>query len=430
MATSFVVSRSSPVLVGPSTTPAPVGQIKLSFFDKVFAFSPFTSFQVFDRAIYEPAETVRRALSRSLVYYSPIAGRAAIGPDDGELRISCSGEGVLFVAASANCSLEDANLFDRPSVTVLEELAVEYPVDGCRESDPLLLMQVTEFSCGGFVVGTTWNHALADGKGMAQFLQTVGELARGLPRPSVFPVSCGDHSLPELPPLITAIERTMGTLQPQGFVYQDITVPSRAIRRIKEEFAGCSGEPCTVYEAVVAVLWQCRTRAIMSGDPEVPAPLVFAANVREHVGVEDGYYGNCITSAVVVPTSGEVANGNIDDVVKLIKRAKQGIPEQFKNVAAAGEDGGAVLQGVATEDLDVMLGYNAFVVSSWRNLGFDAADFGGGSPARVMCRLELTGVPNCVACLPCNRKDGANVLALCVREEHVDAFSEELAKFM
>lgn len=37
--------------------------------------------------------------------------------------------------------------------------------------DPLLLVQVTEFSCGGFVV--------ADGTGMAQFLQAVGELARG-----------------------------------------------------------------------------------------------------------------------------------------------------------------------------------------------------------------------------------------------------------
>lgn len=57
----------------------------------------------------------------------------------------------------------------------------------CRRGDPLLLMQVTEFSCGGFTVAVTWNHAVADGKGMAQFLQAIGELARGMPAPSVLP---------------------------------------------------------------------------------------------------------------------------------------------------------------------------------------------------------------------------------------------------
>ena len=53
----------------------------------------------------------------------------------------------------------------------------------------------------------------------------------------------------------------------------------------------------------MAVLWQCRTRAVMS-DPDTPAPLIFAANVRKHAGAKRGYYGNCITSAVVVRRAG------------------------------------------------------------------------------------------------------------------------------
>jgi len=41
-----------------------------------------------------------------------------------------------------------------------------------------MLVQVTAFSFGGFVVGVTWNHGVGDTMGIAQFLQAVGEMAR------------------------------------------------------------------------------------------------------------------------------------------------------------------------------------------------------------------------------------------------------------
>ena len=443
MARSVVVTKSSPVLVGPSNAPAAAGQyINLSSFDRALAFFPVTSFHVFDRAIPRPAETVRAALSRALVHYFPVAGRV-VAVSGGRLRIACTGEGVAFVAASADRSLADAGLLDPPTgAPLLDELAVGLGAEGFRPSDPLLLVQVTEFACGGFVVAVTRNHAVADGTGFAQFMRAVGELARGLPRPSVLPVSCGDDSLPELPPLVAAMENALVLLEPRDFAYLDITIPSRCVDRIKAGFAGHAAAapadgPCTVFEAVMAVLWQCRTRAVMPDDPSTPAPLIFAANVRKHAGAKHGYYGNCITSALAVPTSGEVANGDINDVIRLIKRAKQPIPHQFKrNSAAAGDEegrGGKHKQqeggGLSAEQVDVMFGYNAFDVTSWRNLGADAVDFGGGRPARVMCRMDRMPVPHCVACLPW-RKDGANVLARCVREEHVDAFLGELAKFI
>jgi hypothetical protein len=437
MSMSVTVTKSQPVLVGPATAPAAskaeaMVYINLSSFDRDLAFLPVTSFHVFDCAIYAPAETVRGALSGALVHYFPVAGRIVVATDDngGErLRIACTGEGVSFVAATADRSLADVGLLNPPSATtLLDELSIGVGAEGLRQSDPLLLVQVTEFACGGFVVAVTWNHGVADGTGFAQFMRAVGELARGMPQPSVLPVSCGDDSLPEPPPFVTAIGNALVACEPRDFAFLDITVPSSCINRIKAEFAAnyAGDGPCTVLEAVMAVLWQCRTRAVMPDDPSTPAPLIFPVNVRKHVGARHGYYGNCITCAVAVPTSGEVANGGINDVVRLIKRALQLIPDQFKWRNSGGGGGGGL--SLSAEQVEVMLGYYAFDVTSWRNLGVEAVDFGSGTPARVMYRTDRMSLPHCVACLPC-RKDGASVMARCVREEHVDSFLGELAKF-
>lgn len=127
MMSSITVTKSSPVLVGPSSVNQRTKMehyMTLSPFDKPLAFFPMTSFHVFtndDRAatVPDPAATVRRALSDALVHYFPVAGR--LGAD---LRIACTGEGVAFVGANANCSLEDVKLLDPPfGPTLLNDLA-------------------------------------------------------------------------------------------------------------------------------------------------------------------------------------------------------------------------------------------------------------------------------------------------------------------
>ncbi|VAH70973.1 unnamed protein product [Triticum turgidum subsp. durum] len=425
-----IVTKSRPLLVRPSTeqsTPATADHVKVSSFDKPLAFSSSSSFHVFDRAIHEPAETIKRALSRALDHFRLIAGRVVVGDDDdGDLCIACTGEGVEFVAATASCALVNVKLFDPPFAALLKDLAVEYPEASCRVADPLLLMQVTEFSCGAFVLGVTWNHVVADGTGIALLLRAVGELARGLDRPSIPPVTCADQLLPDLPPLAAAIERTMvGQLKPKEYANLDITVPTSTIDRIKAELGDELGAPCTVFEAVTAVMWQCRSRVIMpDDDPGTPAPLVFAADARRAVGAAEGYYSNCVTTQVVAPppTIREVAEGDIKDVVKLIRSSKEQMPATF-----TGEGEESV--PVPLPCVETLFGHNGLFVTSWRNLGFEATDFGGGTPARVMCHAGPEAVPACVVCLPCRGKGGANVLSRFLKEEHGGAFLAELAKF-
>ncbi|KAM0833513.1 hypothetical protein ACQ4PT_064215 [Festuca glaucescens] len=274
------------------------------------------------------------------------------------------------------------------------------------------MIQVTEFSCGGFVVGATWNHVIADAAGMTQFLQAVGELARGVPAPSVFPVR-SDGSLPCMPPLPRSGPPMIGT---EEMASLDFTVSWSLIGRIKSECGGC----CTVFDAVAAVLWWCRTRAVMSGDTDAPVVLGFMSNVREVVGAKDGYYGNCITVQVVRATTGTVAGSDIKDLVKLIRLAKEKIPDLFGRIGLGG--------GTDEQQQKAPERYNTLGVSSWRKLGFDTADFGRGRPARVMWQPEKTVMGLlCVLCPPCKGKHGVNVMSVCVRAEHADGFLGELA---
>ncbi|XP_037481952.1 acyl transferase 15-like [Triticum dicoccoides] len=416
-----VVRKSSTVVVRPPPEPVTATvNINLSPLDKNVMSVPAAVFMVFDGRIPEPAATIERALSQALAHYLPISGRLAPGAEQGEFHIRCTGEGVPFVAAAADCPLKDAEFFGRSAAgALLEELAIYYPAEHCGFGDPLLMMQVTEFSCGGFVVGVTWNHVLADAAGIGQFLQAVGELTRGLPSPSVAPVRW-DDALTAVPPPTDGFVELMMTLQPAGMAALDVTVPWGLINRIKNnsDARGSSRPPCTTFEAVTALLWQCRTRAVgLSSSPEEPVALYFAVNARRYVGSRRGYYGNCVTGRVVVATAGAVAGGDLADLVGMIQRAKSQIPEQFDH---GGEKGAGVdRRGVAGLAVD---GYNVLIVTSWRNLGLDRADFGGGPPARVTTYGRgRARAPNCVPC------PGSGALGSSVREEHAAAFLGELA---
>ncbi|KAJ1269864.1 hypothetical protein BS78_06G010400 [Paspalum vaginatum] len=356
----------------------------------------------YDRPIHEPAETVKRALSRKLAHYRPVAGRLATGAD-GEVRLSCTGEGVTFVAASASCALDLDEL--AKSTALLKDLTVWYPGELCRHAEPLVLVQVTVFACGGFVVGVTWNHLLADGAGIGQFLGAVGELARGVvPAPSVERARRWDDSRPRLPASMVAAQKSTMSHAGQELAYVDVTVPGSLVRRVKAEFGA------TAYEAAAAVLWRCRTSAAMSSSsppPSSPAPLAFPCNMRAHVGAGDGYYGNCVTVQVVPATKGAFQQ------------------QRRRRRRRRGNGGGAA------EDEQPQVGwYDALAVVSWRNLGFDAVDLGGGGPARVVWYGERNTVPGCVVHPPCSGDGddgGVRVSSIFVKPEHVGAFLGELA---
>ncbi|WVZ83980.1 hypothetical protein U9M48_031066 [Paspalum notatum var. saurae] len=417
------VTKSLPFLVAPSEA-TPAGTLPLTSMDRSLASLPVAVLLVFEHPIDQPAETIRRALSRALVPYYPLAGRLASDAAGG-VSIACTGEGAAFAAASATCTLKEARLSSPLPVVAAEDLTLTYA--GQYNEDPpapLLLVQVTEFSCGGFVVGVTWDHAAAGGAGMAQFLQAVGGFARcrgsssSSSSPSIVRPVRVDAALPELPPpIITMADSVVGSKH-NDFPCSYITAPMSFVNRIKDEAS------CTAFDVFTAVIWKCRARATITSaaSPDAPAALTFTVDVRKPAAAKDGYYGNVVSVGLAASTLGEVADGDILELVKLIKDAKARTLHTFTDGAAyiADEMGGRLL------GIDA---YNILHITSWWNLGFDDVDFGSGCAARVMGIMERKVGAICILCGRKDRADGVAAMAFCVKQEHAEAFHAELKRF-
>jgi hypothetical protein len=417
------VTKSLPFLVAPAVA-SPTAALQLTSMDRALVSLPVSAMFVYENPIDRPAETIRRALSRALVPYYPMAGRLAVTGD--QLKLACTGEGVAFVGASASCTLQDARLCDRRTVVSVEDLSISY-AGQYSEDPPLLLVQVTEFSCGGFVVGVTWNHVLTDGAGMAQFLKAVGEFARGSPSPSVLPMRV-DDTLSELPPPITTMTKALVSSKPRDMPSSYITVPLSFVDRIKGEFrrrsyGSGSGQvsTCTAFDVFTAAIWKCRARATIgsAASPDAPTALAFTVNVRKPAKAKDGYYGNVFAFGLAASTLREVADGDILDLVTLVRDAKARVPFTFADGAAhiADEMGGRL------KGLD---GYDTLYVTSWWNLGLDDVDFGSGGAERVIGCMERKVVPGCFLCGKKDKAEGVAAMALCVKQEHAEAFHAEL----
>ncbi|KAK9136551.1 hypothetical protein Sjap_007145 [Stephania japonica] len=103
------VRRLSRAVVRPHE-PTPNGLVNLSVIDKL----PDLRFDVRTLLVFKDgnetcAKIIREALSKALVPYYPLAGRLVVpqeSSNEDDLHISCTGEGVWFVEAFADCTLD------------------------------------------------------------------------------------------------------------------------------------------------------------------------------------------------------------------------------------------------------------------------------------------------------------------------------------
>ncbi|CAD6341755.1 unnamed protein product [Miscanthus lutarioriparius] len=419
----FPVTRTSRSLVPPSSA-TPRETLRLSVIDRVAGLRHLVrSLHVFagdnkPAAAKAPqAKALREALGKALVDYYPFAGRF-VEAEDGEVRVACTGEGAWFVEAAAACSLEEVRHLDHPMLIPKEELLPE-PAPDVNPLDMPLMMQVTEFTCGGFVVGLISVHTIADGLGAGQFINAVADYARGggaITKPRISPIWARDV-IPD-PPKMPAPPPRLDLLD---LVYFTTDLSSDHIAKVKSRYLESTGQRCSAFDVCVARTWQARVRALAIPDPAAPVHVCFFANTRHLLPATaspaSGFYGNCFYTVKATRPSGEVAAADVVEVVRAVRDAKARLAADFARWAAGGFD---------RDPYELTFTYDSLFVSDWTRLGFLEVDYGWGTPTHVVPFSYHPFMAVAIIGAPPAPKPGARIMTMCVQEQHLPEFQEQM----
>ncbi|KAL6624448.1 hypothetical protein ACP70R_031769 [Stipagrostis hirtigluma subsp. patula] len=421
---SATVARKSQTFVAPSAAPTTEATLELSAIDRVPGLRhTVRSLHVFRRdkaaaGARPPAEVIRAALSRALVDYRPFAGRFVGSVAAAEACVACTDDGAWFVEAVADCSLDDVNGLDYP-LMVREEDLLPSPEEGVDPTSIPFMMQVTEFACGGFVVGLVAVHTLADGLGAAQFINAIAEFARGLGKPTVEPVWARAliPNPPKLPP------GPPPSFKSFGFQYFATDVTSDRVAHVKAEYFQATGQYCSAFDVAIAKVWQARTRAVKYS-PEAEVHVCFFANTRHlltpMLPKEGGFYGNCFYPVTVTATAGDVAAAGLLDVIKMIRDGKSRLPMEFAKWASG---------DVKVDPYELTFEHNVLFVSDWTRLGFFEVDYGWGKPSNIIPFNYADYMAVAVLGAPPVPKKGTRIMTQCVEEKHLMDFKDEMKTF-
>ncbi|KAJ0021749.1 hypothetical protein Pint_30873 [Pistacia integerrima] len=327
----------------------------------------------------DPVKVIREALSKALVFYYPFADRLREG-DNRKLLVDCNGEGVLFVEADANVSLDQLGPEIQPPFICLDELLYVVPgsddIIGC----PLLSIQVTHLECGGFILALRWNHTLCDAYGLMQFLKTMEQMTQEAPKPSTMPVWQRDLLTSRNPPRITCIHHeyeqlddykdTIRNTNPNDLADKSFFFGPEEITSLRKHLPPHL-KNCSTFELLIASVLRCRTAALQL-DPNQIVRLSCLINVRNksyNFHLPEGYYGNAFAFPAACSKAEVLCKRELGYAVQLVKAAKaQMSGEYIRSVADLMEIKGRIRY----------TNLENFVVSYVKNSGFKEVDFGWG----------------------------------------------------
>ncbi|KAG7960596.1 hypothetical protein I3843_10G132400 [Carya illinoinensis] len=173
----YVKSTSSII----PSNPSPGGVLRLSECDQRMQWTHIPLIFIYkatgdNNEKTKTVETLKDSLSRVLVPYYPLAGRLH-WIHGSRLELHCNAKGVQLLEAYSEAKLDE--LGDFAPMKAIEDLVPKVDYGSPIEDWPLLLVQVTRFSCGGLCVATVMSHTMVDGWSAAKFFNAWAKLARG-----------------------------------------------------------------------------------------------------------------------------------------------------------------------------------------------------------------------------------------------------------
>ncbi|KAG7954205.1 hypothetical protein I3843_11G004300 [Carya illinoinensis] len=327
----------------------------------------------------EAAKVIKEALSKVLVHYYPLAGRLTIS-SEGKLIVDCTGEGAVFVEAEADCRIEEIGGNTKPDPITLGKLVYDIPGAKNILEIPPLVVQVTKFKCGGFVLGLCMNHCMFDGISAMEFVNSWGETARGLSL-NIPPFLDRSILKSRNPPKIESQHHEFAEIEDisdtkkvykEEMLYSSFCFDPEQLKQLKEK-AMEDGvlDKCTTFEALTAFVWRARTQSLRM-QPDQKTKLLFAVDGRSRFEppLPKGYSGNGIVLTNAICSAGEQLEHPLSFTVSLVQNAVNMITDSYMRSAIDYFEVTRARPSLAA----------TLLVTTWSRLSFHTTDFGWGEP--------------------------------------------------
>ncbi|XP_010271198.1 PREDICTED: brassinosteroid-related acyltransferase 1-like [Nelumbo nucifera] len=395
-------------------------------------------------------ERAKKALEKVLVSWFPAAGRFRINEDTGKLEIDCNDEGVTLITAATDFKLEKLGKLHEYKACY-EKLVPKLPAEGDISENPLVVVQMTRFSCGGYCVGVGGSHALFDGFGAFNFLSSWAHISSGkdeselvVPNHSrdvLLATSFSPNSGADIASIfkqghIAAIQDLYGipmqalasndrcwetTLSkfgqlddPQGGI-QLITVCKKkeAVEKWKE-IAIENGKlsKCSTFDVLCAHVWKARVKTLVL-PPNTNICLQFPVDSRNRFQPPLGknFTGNAFVLASVSCMVKDLLEEPLHSTVKRIQVAKDEITGEYSKL---------YVKALESSEKFFPSMRELTIVTDWLKFPFQALDFGWGKVAGAS--LLATPVPETAFLMPNLEESDSLLLRMGLGVQYIPSF--------
>ncbi|KAI3986376.1 hypothetical protein MKX01_002221 [Papaver californicum] len=382
---------------------------------------------------------LEQGLRKVLSEYREWAGR--FGEDDnGQLVILLNDEGLRFIEASADCTLDQAIPF---TASTMLKLSPRF-----EELKELALVQLTRFTCGSLVLSFSSNHIVADGVLVSQFMISWSQACRGL---KIHPCPLHDRNIfvPRNPYNIKFDHKSVeiakrkinedstSTMPPYSrddLIHQTLHFTPGFIAKIKNKASssfldvkGGSSSRYSTFVCLVAHLWRVITRARGLTDSDTTYVKI-SVNGRRRLRprVPDEYFGNVVLWAFPETQGKNLLDESLSHTAEVIFDAVAKVNDEyfksFIDFANQNQHDGNLIMPTKVEHMKVPSLWPNLEVQSWLGFPFNDVDFGVGKAFIIMPSFdpfegEIYLVPSVVG-------DGSIDVHLTLFQEHLSLFNQ------